>query len=449
MNANTRTREARARARANNASLSGNLNFLNKGRNIAFHVGDQSNGTPIYRSEDSHVLARWFLRSNTHPFTRNTVPMHTKWEVFRRALETSSRADEPFTRDEIARMQTILKEDPASIPPAKRLSILIKLLRHRLNLENYRHDRSLFGSTDSRRRAVAFIERFGDPNPVVSMQNNPYMDRKRTWSGSGYVKDREIHADITTAIVRHIPGLLTVSYPKKLSYPSSPHVPNAYTRSLSRGPSAVDPLYVSLKHGRIREALKIRTALGPQIQFNSHRALREAIFQNDGSLFEESLLVYFLRHTPTLPRREVPQGEVFSNSEISWRESGATLLHVAIIYGRLYGAILLLHHGLEDPRFPFVYDPGFRMRQSIQERRVVVPTLDLIHQIKDDPKNYKPKLLRLVKEALQKPRVTRRFSTPRRARTPRDGLRGRLDHARTAFTHANHVDIVRGLPRPT
>jgi hypothetical protein len=109
-----RNEMARQRARNNNASLSGNLNFLNKGRNIAFHVGNQSNGTPIYRAEDSHVLARWFMRSVIHPFTRKPVPKRERVEIFKRALETRTlaNASDRFTPGEIATMKRMIAGSP-------------------------------------------------------------------------------------------------------------------------------------------------------------------------------------------------------------------------------------------------------------------------------------------------------------------------------------------------
>lgn len=57
------------------------------------------------------------------------------------------------------------------------------------------------------------------------------------------------------------------------------------------------------------------------------------------------------------------------------------MFHLAVMYGRFAMASALLDAG-DDPRYPFVYDPGFKFTQSIKKRRKIIQTVDLIESIK-------------------------------------------------------------------
>lgn len=100
--------QARTRALQNNASMTGNLQYLKNGSNIPFRVGSKPNGEPIYRSEDSHTLARWFMKASTHPFTREQVSVAEKKRVFRKALESKNKGNHTFTADEIKWMRNFV-----------------------------------------------------------------------------------------------------------------------------------------------------------------------------------------------------------------------------------------------------------------------------------------------------------------------------------------------------
>jgi len=134
----------------------------------------------------------------------------------------------------------------------------------------------------------------------------------------------------------------------------------------------VDPLYVSLMCNRISEAVEIKMALdssstlGSTTLFgeNFHKAVREAIIRNDSKLFNRIISIGFNGIDPMW----------------SWTFTGSTLFHVAVMYGRFKMASTILDAG-DDPRYPFVYDPGFRFTQSIKKRRKVVQTMDLIKSI--------------------------------------------------------------------
>jgi len=95
--------------------MTGDLEFLENGRNIAFRIGKKPDGTAIYRSEDSHTLARWFMKSSTHPFTREKVSIPEKKRVFRKALATKNKGNS-FTQLELGWMQSFLTRDRSKPP---------------------------------------------------------------------------------------------------------------------------------------------------------------------------------------------------------------------------------------------------------------------------------------------------------------------------------------------
>lgn len=117
-----REQGARRRAAGNNASLSGTLNFLKNGRDVPFPVGKTRDGKTIWRSEDSHALASWLVRSETNPWTRERVNKSTRNAVFRKALATRHIGN-ALSENAIRYMERNLRSPtrtPPSAPRARR-----------------------------------------------------------------------------------------------------------------------------------------------------------------------------------------------------------------------------------------------------------------------------------------------------------------------------------------
>lgn len=103
-------RRTRINQKTGDIPLSGDREYLQKGRGILFPVGRKPNGTLIWKTEDVDFLADWFKRSRTNPWTRETVGQPTlPKSVYRAVIRKYYAASRPsgdvaiFDRSEFER----------------------------------------------------------------------------------------------------------------------------------------------------------------------------------------------------------------------------------------------------------------------------------------------------------------------------------------------------------
>lgn len=228
--------------------------------------------------------------------------------------------------------------------------------------------------TARRRKVVVYIlKTYFDSSvyvPMFPQKHHPLMTSKRP----------EMHETIVKAITEFSPMLLFQKYETNVpTYPPSKFYPREYTRGMSTLAS-VDPLYRSFKMGYTAEARKFMNYLSihyevsfeiPEIHNNFHLYLRQSMAKGDRATAKTYLDM--LRSAVLNPKRAI-------YSQGPWLLSGATLLHVAILYGHIDLALEILEMG-EEPNVPFVYaKPG---RKKIKERRIAIPTIDLVRELND------------------------------------------------------------------
>ena len=161
-----------------------------------------------------------------------------------------------------------------------------------------------------------------------------------------------------------------------MTFPPSRFFPKEYLKGMKRKTIWIDMLVASLMHDRPEESKMIalqtiqtdvnNTKTGPA---TLTQALEYAIVTGNRSM---------LNRTADLLKFLADRGYRFE--EWKWRIWGYNVLHLALLYGQIDNAIILVTLGL-DPRYPFVYDPAPRSAKPIHQRRRVIPTLDLVHAL--------------------------------------------------------------------
>lgn len=283
-----------------------------------------------------------------------------------------SAAERLFDAD-ITRLSMILHDssptDASVLPPKERRAAFLKRL---LTHPSVYVTAPKTEETELRRVVVTdLLRRYGELPPALARGDNPLMVRDRP----------ELAEIVLQGVLAYLPALVTEPmYPTPMRYPATPVVRDAALASLRREGKCrtyEDALYVSLADGRANEARHYLWALlddsvygDPPIVWNSHRALQEAIVNNDAKLFDRIAAAF----------RRQAFGKPVANARAFWVWTGTSFLHLAILYRRPGMTKTLLDPAFgQDPRLPFVYDGAPRsLTKTLKERRVVVPTLDLV-----------------------------------------------------------------------
>jgi hypothetical protein len=147
--------------------------------------------------------------------------------------------------------------------------------------------------------------------------------------------------------------------------------------------TTVDMLVASLTYDHPSESLSIameivkhdmnaNTPASPEAPWSLWEAVEIAIRAGDSAMFKR--IIDLARQLRRLGIALI---------EWKWAMYGYNMLHLALLYGEADMAIKMLRRNILniDPRYPFVLDTAPRSRKPVHQRRRVIPTMDLVHEL--------------------------------------------------------------------